>query len=442
VVVQCPTCSSKFRIADEKVTDRGVKVRCTSCKKVFQVRKSGAAPAEPPPPPPDPAPEQPPRDPPRTDAARRPRTGPIAVRQPTGPITVRPPTGPIPVPRPAADGAARRVEPDLFGLDELTGDAPPSPVRAVKTAMQPAPNFDDIELEVKTDPEAQARSQPKPPQRTPESLLPPSESGQHMMLGAVKVGFKDPFEGMDMGEPGTGAIELATQPKRDKLAEAVRAEMAERARTEAAERAKAAETSKTAERAEPQVPDEPAPPEEAQSGRGLVSSVLTGLLGAAVAIAVVFVSALKSDAAAGWLGLGPANDVVATRVVSGVYDTASGKQVFYVRGRIENHGAKVRGPVHVTAELLADGAPDGRAEAIVGAEPSPEDVWSLKSTADAEKLVHSLETIPIDRKLQPGASLPFFVVMTDPPQDLQNRRLRVRVETPDAWVPPAKGKGR
>src|SRR5437764_14029847 len=42
VVVQCPTCQSKFRIADEKVTDRGVRVRCTSCKNVFQVRKPGA----------------------------------------------------------------------------------------------------------------------------------------------------------------------------------------------------------------------------------------------------------------------------------------------------------------------------------------------------------------------------------------------------------------
>src|SRR5205814_209271 len=47
VVVQCPTCQSKFRIADEKVTDRGVRVRCTSCKNVFQVRKPGGATAEP-----------------------------------------------------------------------------------------------------------------------------------------------------------------------------------------------------------------------------------------------------------------------------------------------------------------------------------------------------------------------------------------------------------
>src|SRR5262249_30441817 len=46
VVVQCDSCQSKFRIADEKVTERGVRVRCTACKNVFQVRKAGATGAD------------------------------------------------------------------------------------------------------------------------------------------------------------------------------------------------------------------------------------------------------------------------------------------------------------------------------------------------------------------------------------------------------------
>ena len=45
VVVQCPSCQTRFRVADEKVSDRGVRVRCSSCKDVFSVKKSG--PAEP-----------------------------------------------------------------------------------------------------------------------------------------------------------------------------------------------------------------------------------------------------------------------------------------------------------------------------------------------------------------------------------------------------------
>jgi hypothetical protein len=233
---------------------------------------------------------------------------------------------------------------------------------------------------------------------------------------------------MDMGEPGTGAIELATQPKKDKLAEAAKAE------------ARAARVSEAAPAVEAV---KPAPAEaEIPAGRAFVSSALTGLLGAALAIAVVIVSALSDDAAAGWLGLGPSTDIVATKIVSGVYDTAGGKQVFYIRGRVENRSEKVRGPVRVTAELLADGAPEGRAETIAGAEPTPEDVWSLKSPADAEKLTRSLETSAVERKLQPHQSIPFFAVIAEPPQDLQNHRLRVHVEAVDAWVPPASSKGK
>ncbi|HZX66591.1 MAG TPA: zinc-ribbon domain-containing protein, partial [Myxococcales bacterium] len=43
VVVQCPNCQSRFRVADEKVSDRGVRVRCSACKTVFAVRRSADA---------------------------------------------------------------------------------------------------------------------------------------------------------------------------------------------------------------------------------------------------------------------------------------------------------------------------------------------------------------------------------------------------------------
>jgi hypothetical protein len=176
----------------------------------------------------------------------------------------------------------------------------------------------------------------------------------------------------------------------------------------------------------------------------MVSSALTGLVGAALAVAFVIVAALSDDAAAGWLGLGHSSDVVATRVVSGLYDTASGKQVFYVRGRIENRGKKVRGPVRVTAELVSDGTSEARAEAIAGAEPTPEEIWTLRSQSDVDKLTRTLEASQAERKLQPGTSLPFFAVIPDPPADLQRHRLHVKVESVDAWNPPPlkAGKGR
>src|SRR5207248_3147662 len=41
VIVQCESCQARFRVSDEKVTDRGVRVRCTGCRAVFVVKKDG-----------------------------------------------------------------------------------------------------------------------------------------------------------------------------------------------------------------------------------------------------------------------------------------------------------------------------------------------------------------------------------------------------------------
>jgi len=445
VVVQCPTCQSKFRIADDKVTDRGVRVRCTSCKNVFQVRKPGAT-VDAPAPGPGSTMEMS-----SLDAAQvaRPKTGPVG--RPGGSAS-RPPPSPASRPaassRPAAavrsgpNGAARRLDAnDLFGMAELTGDAPLADLGPARTppppksagVSKPIPNFDDIDLEVSDEPsgppprkppskqpppvhaEAAEAVPPPPPEASPAESPPaeaPSEYGEAgpVKIGAFKTNLKDPFEGLSFGEggAGAGAVELPAQARKEK--------------PEAAE-------AKT----------EPPKPAEAEMPptRAMVSSALTGLLGAALAIAVVIASAVSDDAAAGWLGLTPGSEIVATRVVSGLYDTAAGKPVFFVRGRVENRSARVRGPIRITAELISDGAPEAKAEIIAGTEPTPEDVWSLRSTADVEKLHRTLEVAPVDRKLQPGASLPFFAVIADPPADLVRHRLHVKVESVDAWNPPS-----
>lgn len=42
MIVQCAKCSTKFKIADDKVTAAGVKVRCSKCKNIFVVKKDQA----------------------------------------------------------------------------------------------------------------------------------------------------------------------------------------------------------------------------------------------------------------------------------------------------------------------------------------------------------------------------------------------------------------
>lgn len=39
MIIQCEKCKTKFRLDDSRVTDRGVKVRCTKCKYVFRVHQ-------------------------------------------------------------------------------------------------------------------------------------------------------------------------------------------------------------------------------------------------------------------------------------------------------------------------------------------------------------------------------------------------------------------
>ncbi len=499
VVVQCPTCQSKFRIADEKVTDRGVRVRCTSCKNVFQVRKpgsgadngapgpgstldlsslgaaaiartGGAGGARPPaaarpgtgPVKPSTGPVKPSTGPVKPSTGPvKPSTGPVKpstgpVKPPTGPV--KPPTGPVkpstgpvktstgplkpstgpvkpstgPVRTAArkaattADGAARRLDvDDLFGMAELTGDAPLSSLAPPDSAPFPRP-LDDAppsgaaELDLELDAKPAAKNEPAgadAPLPDLDALLPTPHSDGVAPAPSQQLPLQDPLDVPAPERQQQSALELDGEPP------------------------KAAEPTPKADAprrpiTRPQPAKAPKKEPEIAPARTLVSSALTGLLGATLAIIVVIASALSGDAEAGWLGFGPASDVIATGVVSGLYDTAGGKPVFYVRGRIQNRSDRVRGPVRVTAELVG-GDEQLRAETIAGAEPTPEDVWSVRSAADAEKLGRTLQSERVERKMQPGGNLPFFVLIPDPPADLQGRRLEIRVETVDAWTPQA-----
>ncbi|HTO98764.1 MAG TPA: zinc-ribbon domain-containing protein [Myxococcales bacterium] len=494
MVVQCPTCQSKFRIADEKVTDRGVRVRCTSCKNVFQVRKPGSAGAEPAGGPgstidlaslgaaavaktaagsaarpagaarPGTGPVKPSTGPVKPSTGPvKPSTGPVrttSVRPPTGPVKpstgpvkpstgpVKPSTGPVkpstgPLRTTAArsvavqggDGAARRLDvDDLFGMAELTGDAPLSgpldpPAAPAPKAAEPPPAspLDDLDLEID-------RARQKPADAAPAAA--PADAPPPLDAPLPAPAPEAPAAGLDssLGHPpaalpsGASNLELV-EPKpaaEAKPLEAPPAPAPSKPRTDPIRRP----TTKPQPQAKQKEP-------EIAPAKAVVSSALTGLLGAALAIIVVIASALSDENASGWFGFGPPSEVIATGVVSGLYDTAGGKPVFYIRGRIQNRSDKVRGPVRVTAELLADGSPEARAEAIAGSEPTPEDVWSVRSSADVEKLSRTLQAARVERKLQPGDSLPFFAVIPDPPADLDRHRLQIKVETVEAWTPGA-----
>ena len=46
MIVQCASCQTKFRVPDEKIGDKPVKVRCSKCQSVFGVKRGGDGQAE------------------------------------------------------------------------------------------------------------------------------------------------------------------------------------------------------------------------------------------------------------------------------------------------------------------------------------------------------------------------------------------------------------
>jgi len=354
---------------------------------------------------------------------------------------------------------------DLFGMAELTGEAARKPAPASAKAKSGI-DFDALDLGLEDEPLAPAKpstgplasgrpvtSKTKTGPMKQETAPPKPKTGPVGQAAKVKTG---PLDADGKPKPKTGPVrdaanassgleldesalekkgadlELSLDPL-EGTAAGRPAGAGGRPDSKPIEKPRTDKQSKSGKQYKSIFQKPPEPPASAK--RELISSALTGLVGAALAVVVVLVAAVSDEGSAGWLGYTARSDVVATRVVSGLYDTASGKPVFYVRGRVENRGRKPHGPVRVVAELVAGGETEGKAEAIAGAEPSPEDVYALRGAADADRLQRTLLGVDAERRLAPGASLPFFAVIADPPADLQRHRLHLRLEPIDAWSP-------
>jgi hypothetical protein len=116
----------------------------------------------------------------------------------------------------------------------------------------------------------------------------------------------------------------------------------------------------------------------------------------------------------------------AQEVGSGLYDTATGKPVLFVRGRVLcRSGAS--GPVRVRVELLEGRRAVARGEGLLGAVPSPEEIWGSGEPADAGRLRAALAA-RAPARIPSGETRPFLVVLWEYPADLRGLDLRVVAE--------------
>ncbi|MGC4116643.1 MAG: zinc-ribbon domain-containing protein [Myxococcales bacterium] len=241
MIVQCAACQARFKIADDKVTDRGVKVRCRKCATVFVVNKEAAPAPDAPPlgraetsPRPAPLPAAPPPAAPFPVSAARP--------QPLTPQAPRP--QPSAAPKPGQPDAFRRFQTKELGADPFKQPqklARPDPFAGLEeprpSASAPAPAANDpfasLDLggsPIRTPPDGEqtirrdispALQQMSVPQREPSDpflsatirkTLPP----QAVAAAKAAAASQDPFAKLDFG--GTAGAPPAAASAADPFA--------------------------------------------------------------------------------------------------------------------------------------------------------------------------------------------------------------------------------
>lgn len=121
----------------------------------------------------------------------------------------------------------------------------------------------------------------------------------------------------------------------------------------------------------------------------------------------------------------PTRTLVAKDLSNGLYETQDGHTLFFVRGEAENRGTS---PVRVKARVALYEGTDLQtsAESLVGAVPSPEELFALQNPKAAEALRARMDAAAKD--VAPGARVPFVVFFYDYPADLGGFRLEVTLE--------------
>ncbi|WXH31301.1 hypothetical protein WA016_05277 [Myxococcus stipitatus] len=117
--------------------------------------------------------------------------------------------------------------------------------------------------------------------------------------------------------------------------------------------------------------------------------------------------------------------LVALDVSNGLYETQSGRPLFFIRGDVENRTA-VATRIRVRGALF-DGTQRVRsAEGLAGSIATPEELHAVGNAEAALALRQRLDGAAVS--VAPGARAPFLIVFHEYPTDLGAFRLEVTVE--------------
>lgn len=437
MIVQCEKCQSRFKIPDEKVTSKGVKVRCGRCQHMFRVSKEEGSGAE---------------------------GDPFARFDPNGPSDLQDKTRPGVFSKGIAATAQPEPEPeglpaDLFEVPtreqpqlKMPPELPPEP--ATRPAQSPALASSVWEASGFG---SNAEGQPEPtlmdfgplptqapepqPQAEPDPFAQPSQGNDMSWTGVNDYGASsapaspsDPFGASEdlsfsQAEPAPPAEAGDSVPSREELFDIPPPPPpAEPAVTQSQTPAPAAPP------AAPVAP--PAISSRTQPPASRLPALLANLVVTAVLLVVLAVGAVlamndgKLDAAAFSPArfkalLAPPSELIAKDLSSGLYETREGRPIFFVRGEAHNRGA-TRAKLKVRVELLDGNTLVSFAEGMAGELPSPEALYGLASGVEVEALHDKLSAAALE--VEPNSSRPFLVAFYEYPPELEGFRLRVTVE--------------
>ncbi len=528
MIVTCTKCQTRFKIPDEKVTEKGVKVRCTKCGNTFRVTRemgeptgqfSSGGPPPPRPSGPDPferfgkAPEPPASEatrpgvftlgveatrmpdfrlPPRRSGAKE-SSKPVEAPKPAPPektfdfSSLVPPVAPavppapapfdfaaISAPPPAAPGGfdfaslaappppAAAGSPGAFDFSALPPASvpvpPPMPVAPARPPAPPAtstPAFDFSGLSAPPPPpppRAPARPGPPPASSTPAfdfsgmaappagpslGAWPPNAPSPTLAPPQQPPPADDFFASLPPAPaPSTVSRQLLDLPD-DASPDDAKQALFDMRQPEPS-------TVKTE-----QVPALALPPSSSQSPVPIVARPVTEpelprrkrtalgvvvnvgiaavLMGALVVVGSAFLNegkltreALSLEALKNTFA--PSAKFIATDISNGLYETKSGRAVFFVRGEVTNRTA-LSARVNLQADIVEGSSVVRSGKGVSGAVPTPEELFALGSSDDLEKLATRLA--PRAMVVEPGGSAPFLIVFYEYPHDLKGFRVRV-----------------